>query len=207
MIIANTSPIWYWAIVIPYMFVLIGIGLWTYNFQKKQKTRHRRARRLLDRQARQQRPRGGLRHRRRMVPHRLHHLGHGQHLHVRPRRHLGDGGAVDRAAVHHGHPRAQRAALQGDLAAADAAAALRAGPPRPGQPVQHHRLRHLVGRRDLVGVAVPRALVRRGALGDVHRVRCAGGGLHGARRVPRGHQRQPAAVRHGRRLRDHRHSS
>ncbi len=38
MIIAAASPIWYWAIVIPYMFVLIGIGVWTYNFQKKQKT-------------------------------------------------------------------------------------------------------------------------------------------------------------------------
>ena len=38
MILADASPIWYWAIVIPYMFVLIGIGLWTYNYQKKQKT-------------------------------------------------------------------------------------------------------------------------------------------------------------------------
>jgi solute:Na+ symporter, SSS family len=35
---ATASPIWYWAIVLPYMGVLIGIGAWTYRYQKRQKT-------------------------------------------------------------------------------------------------------------------------------------------------------------------------
>jgi SSS family solute:Na+ symporter len=38
LVASSANPIWYWAIVIPYMFVLIGIGLWTYNYQKKQKS-------------------------------------------------------------------------------------------------------------------------------------------------------------------------
>jgi SSS family solute:Na+ symporter len=35
---AGHNAAWYWGIVMPYMLLLIGIGLWTYRYQKRQKT-------------------------------------------------------------------------------------------------------------------------------------------------------------------------
>ena len=37
MLVAVISPVWYWIIVIGYMVFLIGIGAWTYRYQKRQK--------------------------------------------------------------------------------------------------------------------------------------------------------------------------
>ena len=38
MIIVAISAVWYWVIVLGYMCVLIGIGAWTYRYQKRQKS-------------------------------------------------------------------------------------------------------------------------------------------------------------------------
>jgi SSS family solute:Na+ symporter len=37
-LVGAISAAWYWIIVIGYMFVLLGIGAWTYRYQKRQKT-------------------------------------------------------------------------------------------------------------------------------------------------------------------------
>jgi len=37
-LVAAISPVWYWVIVLGYMLVLIGIGAWTFRYQKQQKS-------------------------------------------------------------------------------------------------------------------------------------------------------------------------
>jgi Na+(H+)/acetate symporter ActP len=179
MIIAAASPIWYWAIVIPYMFVLIGIGVWTYNFQKKQKT------------------------------------------------------ATDEHDDYWIAKRSNSALVVGCAIAAGwfligfitwaMANTYMYGIGGIWSMVvpwtvllftmvilvpNVRRFKAISQPQCLqqrFGLAVPRAFVWRRTLGVVHRLRGAGRGVHGVGRLPRGHQRQPAAVRHGRGVRHHRH--
>ena len=201
-LVGAISPVWYWVIVIGYMFVLIGIGAWTYRYQKRQSATDEHDDYWISKRRNSALVVGCA-------------IAAGWFLMgfitwAMYNTYMYGIGGIFAMVVPWTvllfcmvDPGAPGAALQGHLATADAPAAVRPGAPRRGQPVQHVLLHHLGGRRDLDRLALHRTGVRRRALGAVLRLRGAGRPLHGDGRLPRGHQRQPAAVRDGRHVRHH----